>query len=138
LAGEFWLATIPGAAAQRRTNRARDIKGGKDMWNGETKFLTDGNIAPLADLAGKPAHVSQCAWSSGDPKKYPGQVFRLDFSSRWQGTAAYSLSSRRANSCHPRPEESMLTEAIQSYGRASDGDPVAQSVRKMSLDGGAS
>src|ERR1700674_4222288 len=50
LVGEFWLATIPGSAAQRRTNRARDIKSGIDMWNGETKVLTNCNIAPLADL----------------------------------------------------------------------------------------
>ena len=53
LAAEFWLATIPGAAAKRRTNRDLDIKSGnEDMWNGETKFLTRCDVAPLADLNG--------------------------------------------------------------------------------------
>src|ERR1700676_16409 len=49
LAGEFWPTTIPGLAAQRSTNRARDIKSGIDMWSGETKSRANGNIAPLAD-----------------------------------------------------------------------------------------
>src|SRR5208283_55604 len=49
LAGEFWLAPVPGSAAQRRTNRAREIKCGKDMWSGNTNFLANCIVAPLAD-----------------------------------------------------------------------------------------
>jgi hypothetical protein len=49
LGGEFWLATMGDATGQRRTHKAQDIERGKDMWKGETKLLTNCNIAPLAD-----------------------------------------------------------------------------------------
>src|SRR5713101_8372382 len=51
LVGESWLATISGAATQRRTNRARDIKSGKDRWNDANRPLTNCKITPLADVS---------------------------------------------------------------------------------------
>src|SRR5258706_13938467 len=52
LDGEFWLAMIPGATGQRRTQRPKDIERGKDMWKGETRLLTNCKIALLADTNG--------------------------------------------------------------------------------------